>query len=462
MISFPEKKYADRVLGIIKTLPASKYFPFFTAAVVIACYYTGLDLVTFYYIAATSILILLLLDDITPLFSNFVFMNIMISLINSPSPNAMGSDYYFRTEVLVQIIILISLFASAVVYRIVRTAVKRKFTFTPVFFGLCALSVAFLINGMFSRNYNPMNLMYGAFMAFFFLGIFSLMKDNVAGNKSTFERVAYTYVALSVTLLIELAVTYATTENLIVDGSVRRNLLVFGWGTYNQIGTLFAMCLPSIFYVALDNKYNYLIYLYSMVVLAGAFLTFSRQAIISSSLIYLVCIILLIIKGKNKKINLIITGVALLICFVFVIIYHTHLFNFFKSLLSSIRTGSGRTDLWATAWENFEEAPLFGTGFYAKLPPTLNTVGLDIIPLMYHDTFLQLLASCGLIGFIAYLVHRAQTIISFFKNVTTERILIALTILTLLLVNLLDNHLFYIFPTIVYSSLTAILIKTEK
>ncbi len=462
MISFPKKNYADKVFEIIKMLLSSKYFPFFTAAVVVACYYLGLDLVTFYYISITSLLILFLLDDITPLFSNFVFMNIMISLKNSPSPGALGSDYYSRTYVLVQIIIIISVLVAAVLYRIIHTSVKRKFKITPAFLGLCGLAVAFMLNGIFSYGYKTMNLLYGAFMAFFFLGIFVLMKDNVKGNKQTTEKVSYAYIALSVALLLILAVKYGTTKGLIVNGSVQRNLLFFGWGTYNQIGTLLTMCIPAVIYVALNHKFGYLFLLYSFLVLAGTYLTFSRQAIISSTIIYFVCLIILLVKGKNRKVNLIITAVAVAICLLFLIIYREHFLRFFKSLLNSLKTGSGRTDIWIIAWENFEEAPLFGTGFYADLPQWLDTVGLDIIPLMYHNTFLQLMASCGMIGLIAYLIHRIQTFISFYKNITVERAIIALIIVGMLLTNLLDNHLFYIFPTIVYSSLIAILIKSEK
>ena len=462
MKSATKKLNFGKAAEILRNILSSKYLPFVTAAITVGCYYLGLDLLTYYYIVISGVAVLLLLDDATPIFSNFLFMSIAVSKINSPSPNAMGSDFYFRPAVLAQLIILIVIFAAAAIYRIVRAAMRKEFKLSPVFFGLCGLSVTFLANGLFSSDYNPMNIVYGLFMAGSFLGIFTLMKDNVSCTKESFEKVAYAFVAFSAALLLELLVVYCTTEGIIQDGCVIRNKITFGWGTYNQIGCFMVLCIPAVFYVAHNHKFGYLFFLYSMVVGAGAIFTMSRQAMLCSVIVYPLCFAILLLRGKNKLINRIIGGIALVIGIVFVGIYYRELFNFFHSLLISLKTGSGRTGLWVKAWNNFESAPLFGTGFYAKLPPSLNTVGLDIIPLMYHDTVLQLLASCGILGLIAYVIHRIQTIVSFFKNITRERVFIAITVSALLLINLLHNHLFYIFPTIMYSSMIAMLVKSEN
>ena len=81
---------------------------------------------------------------------------------------------------------------------------------------------------------------------------------------------------------------------------------------------------------------------------------------------------------------------------------------------------------------------------------------------MCHNTVLQLLSSCGIVGLIAYLIHRTQTVISFFRKITLQRSFIALTILSILVICLFDNHIFNIFPTIIYGALTAIFDKSEK
>ena len=84
------------------------------------------------------------------------------------------------------------------------------------------------------------------------------------------------------------------------------------------------------------------------------------------------------------------------------------------------------------------------------------------MPDMYHNTIFELIAVGGLVALIPYVMHRVHTIISFIKNPTTDRFFIGLTLFALLIMSLLDNHIFYILPTLIYSFLTAVLIKSEK
>lgn len=466
MRDFICKVKESKAAKTISCILSSKFFPFITALVVTACYYLGWDLVTMYYVTVCALLILFLLEDISPIISVFMFMNIMVSRQNSPSSTVGGSDFYFRTAVLVQVIILIVIFASALTVRTGTTVFKKKFRPTPTFYGLCALAAAFMLNGVFRAGYNYMDLVYGAFMAFFFLVIFVLMKDNVHTDKNLFERIAYSFIALSAVLVLELIVAYLTTEGLFTDGKINRGHLMFGWGVYNTLGMLLVISIPAAMYIAGKHKYGYLFYLYSMVVFAASFLSTSRQAMVGAAIIFPVCMIILLVKGKNRIINLCITGAAVVACVIIACVYWNYIYSFFEKILSNLvvdgkPNGSGRWALWVKAWEEFKIAPIFGTGFYADLPESLDTVGLDIIPLMYHNTVMQLLASCGIVGLAAYVVHRVQTVISFFRNVTSDRAFIALTILALLILNLFDNHLFYILPTLVYSSLVAVLIKSE-
>ena len=135
------------------------------------------------------------------------------------------------------------------------------------------------------------------------------------------------------------------------------------------------------------------------------------------------------------------------------------LFNLFADdgLSSSVRVG-----LWREAFNNYRSAPLLGVGFYVKFSGYDIKSGIDFVPFMCHNTILQILSCCGTLGIIAYAIHRVQTIISFSKNMTMERTFIALTITALILISLLDNHMFNIFPTIIYSSLIAVLNSSEE
>ena len=183
---------------------------------------------------------------------------------------------------------------------------------------------------------------------------------------------------------------------------------------------------------------------------------------IVAALIYCVCIIILLIKGRYKIANICIAASALITVIVFAVIYRDalalYIKEFIEDLLKGGAKGNTRMVIWSQAVDNYRSSPLFGVGFYVKFSYIPNS-GLGFMPYMCHNTVLQLLSSCGTIGIIAYAVHRIQTIKCFIKNVTIERTFIFITISGLLLTSLVDNHIFNIFPTLVYSSLTAVIVN---
>ena len=451
-----------KVVKTIKSVLSWRYFPFITAALSLLNYYTGLDVFYIYYFCITGSLMLLLLDDTTPLFANLLLMAVMISRKNSTMPSMSGASYYSSPVILTQVIILLAIHIAAVIYRIAITIKRGKFSLSPIFFGLCALAFVLLLNGIFSKGYQPKNLLYGLIMAASFLGVFTAMKDNVSCSKESFINVAYSFVALSAVLLIELIVTYFTTEGIIENGVLQRTRLVFGWGTYNQAGMLYLICIPPILFLAGRQKFGYLFSVYAIAVAVGTFFTMSRQAILASVIILPLCVIILIVTGRNRLANIIIAAVAVVALAIVLGVLWSKILVFFDSLNASLTTGSGRTRLWEQAIKNFKSAPFLGVGFYVEFDNYAGASGLGFLPNMYHNTIMQWMGACGICGLIVYLFHRVQTVISYFKRVTVERTFIAVTVLALLIVNLLDNHLFNIFPTLIYSFLIALLEKSEK
>ncbi|MDE7265013.1 MAG: O-antigen ligase family protein [Clostridia bacterium] len=458
---------AAKSLDRFKKILSFRYLPFFTAALSLVCYYTGMDLVNMYIMTALGVSMLIVLDDLTPLICQLPFLYVMVSRTNSPSYTVGGSDYYFQTAVTVQCIILAVLFIGAMLYRIVMLGVKRKFKPTPVFFGLCALSVTFLLNGVISKEYDPMNFAYGLAMAFFFLGIFVLFKDNINIGKNTFTDIAITFMAFSIVLITELTVAYLTSESLRTNGTIDRSELMYGWGVHNSMGMLLVLCIPSATYLAGKYRYGFVLTLYSLVLVIAAFLSMSRQAMIGGVITYIICAIILLVKGKNRIANTLIIGFALICAIIVIGLKQDTIFSYFKKLFANVvvngeLNGSGRWKIWKLGIENFLSAPVFGAGFFVDIPQAAEMVGLGFIPLMYLDTFIQMLAACGILGLAAYLVHRVQTVICYFKNVTVDRTFIAITVLSMLILSIIDNHIFYIFPTMIYSSLIAVLVQSQK
>ena len=446
----------------------SKLFPFVVAAIMILCYYTSLDIVAIYFVAIAGILIFLLCDDLTPFITLFVFINVIVSYKNSPSFTAGESNYYYQTHILAQAISLIVLLILAGVYRFIKTAYTGKFKRTPVFYGLCALSAVFILNGIFSRGYTPMNLVYGILQAVIYLGVFALLKDNINPDKANLKRIALTFFALSIVLIIELGVALLTYDNIIVNGELIRDNISFGWGVYNTMGMLLVLCVPSVIYLASRYKHGYLFTIYSVLVAAACLLTTSRQALLGLIVVYPVCLFGLLIWSRKRLGNIIVIISAAVCALVLVIIFHNIVLDAIKQVFSNIIVdghfyASNRLSIYSVGLEHFESAPVFGVGFYhSGLGHMMNNVsGLDLMPYFYHNTLLQMAASCGIIGLAAYIAHRCQTVVSFLSNITWERTYIAASMLVLLVLSLLDVHMFDIMPTLIYSSLLALLVASE-
>ena len=467
------KKIQNSRFGkVLKEILMSKYFPFITAAISILCYYLSWDIVFIYFICIVGLIILLFLEDISPFITLLLFMSILVSYKNSPSNLSGNSNYYSNPAILVQVFIVIGALSSGLIYRIILACIKKHFSLSPIFWGLCGFSAILLMNGLFSADYNPKNLLYGFIMALCFLGIFTALKDNIQATNETFERIALSLFALSIVLIIELTVTYLTIDGLYVDGNIIRQKLSFGWGMWNTMGMMLIICLPAVFYLAGKYKYGFIFTLFSTILLGAIWLSCSRQAMLGSLIIYPSCLIILFIKGNNRLANVIFTICATVAILVLILIYRTAIFKYFNDLIIQIvipgeYIGNGRMLLWKGGIEYFKSAPFLGIGFYSNLYNDFQAgftgfTGMSFIPPMCHNTIVQIMSACGIMGLLTYAIHRVQTILSFFNSINFERTFIALTILALIGVSLVDNHMFNIFPTIIYSCLLAILIASEK
>ena len=73
-----------------------------------------------------------------------------------------------------------------------------------------------------------------------------------------------------------------------------------------------------------------------------------------------------------------------------------------------------------------------------------------------------MLASCGAVGFTAYIFHRWQTITVLMRKPTAEKIFISLSILVLLGTSMVDCHFFNVGPTLFYSTMLAFAEKADS
>ncbi|MCM1440609.1 MAG: O-antigen ligase family protein [Roseburia sp.] len=449
----------SRAGKIIEAALMSRFFPFVTAAFMLLFYYTGSDLLAVYYLGICGLAVFIFCKDVTPLFCIFLFMNMIVSGKDTPLSCYGWAD---KPAVTAQILTVIALYLVGALIRMFTGVKSGNFKRTPVFCGLLVFAAALFLNGAFAEDFDIRNLFFGGSLAVIFLGVFVLGYSNINTGRETFERIALAFVALGATVLVELFVVYLTTEGLIVDGTVVRHKLHMGWGTYLNAGMLLNLAIPASLYLAGRYRHGWAFTLYTLVLLVGVLFTLSRQSIISSALVFVVGAVLLLIGGNNRWINVGIFAAAALALGIYLAVRWNEFYKFFMYIVANFLNDSGRHELYENALINFRDFPVFGKGFYVKLYISFPLAAIDYFPPMFHNTFMQLMSACGTVGLVAYIGHRVQTVKSFFNNPTKERAFIALTVIGLLIMNFLDNYLFYMFPTMVYSFLIAALVKSEK
>lgn len=473
-----ERLEQNKVVLFLRRALSSYFFPAVTAAVSLISYYLGLDIVNIWYLCICGTAIMICCKDVSPVLCLILFFSLLPSPMHSPKFGDHTSDYLVSTPILVQEIIGVIFFIGSVIIRLVSGILSGRFKITPLFWGILALSAVFCLSGVFYTHYTVMNLLYGLALSGIIILFYVFCYCNFRPEEKTFKNVAHYFIAVSAVVLIELVVAYITGRGEIADGKTWRNVLRFGWGTYNQAGLMLTMSVPAWFYLAGKHKRGYYFLLGAVANVAMCFFSQSRQAMLMSSVVLLACCVWILIwdKGKKRIIDLAMMGAVIAILAVIIGVFHKQLINLFIGAMNkdSLETGSGRTELWQQGWRNFLHKPLFGVGFYDPLAKDygeagFSTVGYFVpgklsnsIPRMCHNTVFQLLSSCGGVGLAVYAFHRVQTVLSFVKNVTPERTLIAATICVLLLMSLLDNHLFYFITTIQYAILLSMLSVTEK
>ena len=471
MTQIGERIENHKVTKILRRALSSYFFPLVTAVVSVGCYYLGWDIVNIWYLCICGTAIMVCCKDVSPVLCLILFFSLLPSPQHSPRFGEHTSNYLVSPPILAQEIIGVIFFLGTVIFRLVWGIVKGKFKVTPLFWGIVALCAAFVLSGVFYTHYTAMNLLYGLALSGIIVAFYVFCYCNIETGENTFKRIAYYFIAVAAVVTLELGIEYimyrseAATEGW-------RGVLKFGWGTYNQAGLMLTMALPAWFYLAGKHKRGYFFLLGAVANVGMCFLSQSRQAMLMSLVVLCACCVWILVwdKGKKRLIDLAMMGAVIALIIIAAGIMHEKVFAFLKSAIDkgSLSTGSGRTTLWKEGWQNFLHKPVFGVGFYDPLAEQ-GEVGYFVpgdlshsIPRMCHNTVFELLSACGIVGLIAYVFHRVQTVISYINHRTAERTLIGLTMAVLLLTSLLDNHLFYFITTIQYAILLSLLAATEK
>lgn len=375
------------------------------------------------------------------------------------SPGA-GSSY---------LIVLASLLVIGVIYRLIRDKALGRAAFwkcqRKLLPGILALFLGYLLSGIGSsqwENVSTQNLLFAFIQGVSVLLPYFLLTGLVKWDEAPKAYLAWTGMCMGFVLLAELVNVYIQFD-VIEEGIINRRMIYSGWGHYNNMGALLAMMIPFPFFLTGKGKHASVFYIIGLLFLVGVIFTCSRGSILFGVMTYGASYLASLVHSRNARSNLVIHICTILLVIAVYIFFYDRILNLFQMMIEQQLDSAGRVTGYIEGWKQFTQFPIFGGTFYPidydLYSWSVSAEFVAFFPPRWHNTIVQLLASCGIVGFAAYVFHRFQTAALFFKRFSTKKLFALISMLTLLGTSLLDCHFFNVGPVLFYSMMLAFVEK---
>lgn len=434
------------------------FYPLFVALVVFIGHTFSIEIISVSLLIATAILAIILCDDLRVIISPF-FMILFTFSYGTFKSGWLGSSSFAIFAFILLFLLFVALCFHFVLHK--KTNAFKDAIKSPLFLGIAILCVSFLLNGFFNfSNYRSINITFAILLSISLVGIYVIFSAGIKKRTDTIEYLVYILYIVSILLMLQMVVLLLRDASYFPDGSIDKNTLILGWGMWNNIGGMLTMLLPIHFYLSATKKHGFIFYFTAILTYITILFSLSRSSLLFATLISAICILIICIKGKNIKTNRMITLAFLIIGLLGIIVLWNKLSTLLSSYINQGFGDNGRFEMYKHGFNNFLSHPIFGGGFGSCIE---DNFGHGIEPNRYHNTFIELLATCGILGFGTYLFHRYQTVKLFLsKRNNLECVFLFISILALLLTSLLDNHFFNLYPTMYYAVILCVIEKSEN
>lgn len=411
-------------------------------------------------IIVIAIYTILFCRDLLPLMPLFICGYISPSVTNNPGSNS-ESIFYPANGGLILVGMLALVFVAAIVRFSLDKPLRKKLFTTKrgLWIGFALLGVAYLLSGIGSLNYaavSQRNFLFALVQFASLAGLYWLFSGSVYWEKAPKNFFSWIGLMVGLVLVVELGNIYLSSE-LFVNGKIKRDLIFTGWGNYNNIGGLLAAMLPFPYYFAAQSRrHPWGYHALGLLMLTGVLFSNSRSAILFAAMIFVVCMVLVLWKSKNRTQNAIAYALTLIFAIGLLFCLRDRIAQVFGEIIKMQFAPSGRDKIYIAGIQQFLRNPVFGGSFFPETEQpswAVNQGFVFFFPPRWHNTLVQIAASCGTVGLVAYGIHRAQTAVLFLKKGSKPmvKIFIGLSILVVLGTSLLDCHLFNVGPAFYYS-----------
>ncbi len=461
--AFPQLKERRAVIGV-RNFFRSGWFAALAALLMACSEIFGLEIFVIYAYLVFGLLIVLFADDMLGIVPMVCCGYMIFSAENNPGkfPDAL----FGQPQGQLALFYAVAVIAVMLIGRLVSMLLEREKRGVPkLTVGFLLLGASYLLGGAFSPYYDGRTVLMGFVQIAALCGFYFYLYYTVRWDRVPKGYLPMVISIIGVGMLAEIVGMYFGEGVIREDGSINRVALYTGWGIYNNVGCVMAMCMPAPVYFAVKNKNGWAYSILCTVFYLGVMVTQSRGAMLFGSVVYLGCVVVTLVGSKKKERlwNAVVFAALLVAVLISAVVFRDKVKDLFASIIDQGWNDAARFATWKACWQRFLEYPGFGVGFY-KTPGTLMTEDgmftefVDGTPegtflaLRAHNTFFQLISTGGTFAIVAYLVHRVQTLILCFRRPNAEKIVAALCVASLLLTSMVDCHVFNMGPGLMYSA----------
>ncbi len=449
--------------GVIKAVNRFIESPWYIAAVclltVISNVFGG-ELIVYAVLYLSGVYIALFGRDFLPFMTVVTCSYLAPSVSNNPGRNA-GSIFYPQNGGIF-LVVLFVLFAASAAIRLIKDPDLggKRFLKHPrkLLLGMLMLAGSYLTAGAFSGRFycnGFTNLVYVVLQILSFLAFYWFFAGAVKWEKVNPNYFLWVALGIGLTVCCEILNIFITTEGILAENMIQTGKIASGWGNANNIGCMVAMMIPLAVGWAQRSKKLWLFGPLVLVMMGFVCMTCSRASIMAAFLGYVLAMLFALRDKSQRKQLLIFNALALVLAVVLVFIFRNHLERLFKELLERGLAPRMREKIYPEGIRTFLKHPIFGEGFYPSTDLIYEWSNLDqfksFMPARWHNTVIQLLASGGIVAMGCYSFHRIQTIRLFWKKRKSFVMYIGLSLLSMLLMSLLDCHFFNFAPPMFYA-----------
>lgn len=467
--NFIRRLQAFRVCKLINTFLLSPYYFFLIGALTVLASVFSAELVVYSFFILLGLYISFCGKDYLAMIPIVICCYICPSMGNNPGKNE--NSIFYGENGGIYLVCIVVLFAASLIMRLCidpkfggMKFLRCKRRLLP---GMLILGGSYLLGGAFSGHYfdhGVSNILFAFIQFASVFGMYFLFTGAVNWHRVRRGYLAWTGLCVGFAILFQLLHIYITND-VIVDGVIQRERIYSGWGTYNNMGGLLAMMIPFAFQLATIRKRRWLYHLCALSFLFGVLLTCSRGAILVALVAYLLSYGLLVYKDMHTKGSMVVHFVTFAAIVVLLMLFHDELLRLFRELIEHGLVSQGRHEIYIEGIKQFVKYPLFGGTFYPTdfVPFDFSEIAAfsSFFPPRWHNTVVQLLASCGVVGLGAYIYHRVEATKMFLRKRSVGKTFIGLSLLVLLGTSLLDCHFFNVGPTLFYSMALAFAEKAD-